>query len=105
MAVKIKVGEVYTEIKTGVSAKKGKWGCAVARAEKGYDRITIWFTNPEDIPDDTYAVRLVEITESYTENKEVNGKWYTQYNARARVEAVEGGAVATELNEEGDLPF
>ena len=104
MAVKVKVGDVYTEIKMGVSAKKGKWGFATARAEKGYDRITIWFTNPEDIPEDTYAVRVAELTETYTENKEVKGKWYTQYNARAKVESVEGGAVAVELDEEG-VPF
>ena len=103
MAVKVKVGDIYTEIKTGESAK-GKWGFAVARAEKGYDRITIWFTNPEDIPSDSYAVRVESIEETYTENKQVNGNWYTQYNARAKVESVEGGAVAVELDEEG-VPF
>ena len=103
MAVQVKVGDVYTEIKTGASAK-GQWGQAIARAEKGYDRVTIWFTNAQDIPDGTYAVRVAEITEVGTQNKLVNGVWYTQYYARARVEAVEGGAVAVDL-EEGDVPF
>ena len=103
MAVKVKVDDVYTEIKMGASAK-GQWGQAIARAEKGYDRVTIWFNNPEDIPEDTYAVRVAEITEVGTENKQVNGKWYTQYYARAKVESVEGGATAIDLEEEG-LPF
>lgn len=106
MAVQVKVGDVYTEIKTGATAK-GQWGQAVARAEKGYDRITIWFTNAHEIPEGTYAVRVAEITEVATQNKlnPKDNKWYTQYYARAKVEAVEGGAVATELNEEGELPF
>lgn len=103
MAVKVKVGDVYTEIKMGTTSK-GKWGCATARAEKGYDRVTIWFANPDDIPEDTYAICVKEIKEIYTVNKEVNGKWYTQYNALATVESVEGGAVAVDLGDEG-LPF
>ena len=103
MAVTVKVGEVYTEIKTGTSAK-GKWGNATARAEKGYDRITIWFTNPEEIPEDVYAVMVNEIKEVGTLNKQVDGKWYTQYYARARVSVVEGGATEVDIEDEG-LPF
>ena len=103
MAVTVKVGDIFTEVKTGSTAK-GAWGQAIARAEKGYDRITIWFTNPLEVPEGTYAVQVEEITEVGTMNKQVNGKWYTQYNARAKVKAVEGGATPVELGDEG-LPF
>ena len=104
MSVQVKVGDVYTELKMGVSAK-GQWGFATARAEKGYDRITIWFTNPENIPEDTYAVRVAEITEVGTQNKQLkDGRWVTQYYARAKMESVEGGAVAVSLDDEG-VPF
>ena len=103
MAVKVKTDEIYTEIKQGVGAK-GSWGFAIARAEKGYDRITIWFANPEDIPEGTYAIKVDEIKEVATENKQVNGKWYTQYNIRAKVSPVEGGAEPIDLGDEG-VPF
>lgn len=103
MAVKVKVGDIFTDIKTGVGAK-GAWGLANARAEKGYDRITISFSNPEDISEGTYAVSVDEITEAYTVNKEANGKWYTQYYIRAKVSAVEGGAEPTTIDDEG-VPF
>lgn len=103
MAVKLKVDDVYTEIKQGVGSK-GRWGFATARAEKGYDRITVWFANPDDIPEGAYAVKVDEITEVGTENKQVNGKWYTQYYIRAKVSTVEGGAVPTEIEDIG-VPF
>ena len=102
MAVAVKVGDIYTEVKTGATAK-GTWGSAIARAEKGYDRITIWFTNADEIPEGTFAIKVDEITEVGTQNKQVDGQWYTQYFARAKVSAVEGGATAIDL-EEG-LPF
>ena len=105
MAVKVKVGDIFTDIKVGVGAK-GAWGLANARAEKGYDRITIWFANPEDIPDGTYAIRVDEIEEVSIVNKldKQSGKWYTQYHAKAKVSAVEGGAEPTTLDDEG-VPF
>ena len=103
MAVKVKADDIYTEIKQGVGAK-GSWGFAIARAEKGYDRITIWFANPEDIPEGTYAISVDAIEEAAITNKQVDGKWYTQYNITAKVSAVEGGAKPTTLEDEG-VPF
>lgn len=103
MAVKVKVGDVYTDIKMGVGAK-GAWGQVTANADKGTDKILVWFTNAEEIPNDTYAVEIVSIEETDLIPKQYNGQWYKNFSVQAKVKAVEGGATAIDLEEEG-LPF
>lgn len=103
MAVSVKVGDVFPDIKTGVGAK-GAWGNVVAKAEKGSDRITIWFANPQDIPDGTFAVSIDEITEVRQSAHQYNGNWIKDYIITAKVSAVEGGANPIDLAE-GDVPF
>lgn len=101
MAVEVKVGDVYTEVKVGSNAH-GSWGGAMAHADKGTDRINIWFTNPEDVPEGTFAVEVLEIVSVNLKAQNYNGQWYKKYSVQARVKPVEGGAVAVDLD---DNPF
>ena len=103
MGLTVKVGEVYTEIKRGTSAK-GEYAFATARAEKGTDRISIFFSNPEEIPEDVYAVSVDEIKDVSVTSKQYNGNWYKNISINAKVSAVDGGANPIDL-EEGELPF
>ena len=103
MAVKVKVGDIYTEIKRGTSAR-GSYGIATAKAEKGSDKISIFFSNPNDISDDTYAIEVEEILDASVTAKQIDGKWFKNYSVTAKVKPVEGGAVATEITDDG-LPF
>lgn len=103
MALTVKVGEVYTDIKRGTSAK-GDYAFAVAKAEKGSDKITIFFSNPLDVPEDAYAIRIDEIKETTLSAKQYNGNWYKNVSITAKVSPVDGGAEAIVLDDEG-LPF
>lgn len=103
MGLTVKVGEVYTEIKRGVSAK-GEYAFATARAEKGSDKISIFFSNPSEIPETAYAVSIDEIQDVTVSAKQVNGNWYKNFSITAKVSAVEGGATAIDIAE-GDVPF
>ena len=107
MAVTVKPGEIYADVSMGVSAK-GRWGKALAKAEKGYDKITIWFSNADDLPDEVYAVAIDEINEvelSHSRSKD-GTKWFDNFTCRAKVHAVEGGAVAVDLFESDEgVPF
>ena len=103
MAVSVKVGDVYPDIKVGVGAK-GAWGNVTVKAEKGSDRITVWFSNAVDIPEGTFAVQIDEILEVKQSAHQYNGNWIKDYMVNAKVHAVEGGATPIDLTDEG-LPF
>lgn len=103
MAVGVKVGDIYPDIKRGVSAKKGEWAYVVAKAEKGSDKLTIWFANPQDIPEGTFAVEVKEILEARQTAHQYNGAWVKDYAIRAVVSPVEGGATA--MDTEDYCPF
>lgn len=107
MAVMVSVGDVYTEIKRGVSAK-GEWAIAIARAEKGYDAITVSIDNPQDLPEECYAIRVDEIKNAFikkTKSKD-GSRWFVNYYCTAVCSSVEGGAVETDpfANDDG-VPF
>lgn len=101
MAVEVKVGDVYTEVKIG-SNSHGPWGNATAHADKGTDKIIIWFSNAEDVPEGTYAVEVEEIKSANLKANNYNGTWYKTYSVQAKVKPVEGGATAIDLD---DTPF
>lgn len=103
MALTVKVGEVYTDIRRGASAK-GEYAFATAKAERGSDKISIFFSNPQDIPEDAFAVSIDEITDVSISAKQVNGQWYKNYSITAKVSAVEGGANPIDIAD-GDVPF
>lgn len=104
MGLIVKVGDVYTEIKRGTSAK-GEYAFAIARAEKGTDRISVFFDNISDIPETAYAVKVDEIKDVSISAKQINGNWYKNYSITAKVSSVEGGAVETNPFEDGSVPF
>lgn len=105
MAVKVKVGEVYTEPKFGTGAK-GTWGYVKVNADKGTDSMMVWFTNASDIPQDSYAVQIDSIEEVNLTSKNYNGKWYKNYSVNAKVSSVEGGANPINIDINGDdIPF
>lgn len=103
MGLTVKVGEVYTEIKRGTSAK-GEYAYVTAKAEKGSDKISVFFANPEDVPEDAYAVSIDEIQDVTVSSKQYNGNWYKNISINAKVSAVDGGANPIDLAE-GELPF
>ena len=103
MALKVKVGDVYTDPKFGEN-NKGRYGFCTAKAEKGSDKIAIFFSNIDDIPDDTFAVEIVSIEDANISAKRVGENWYKNFGITAKVKAVEGGANPIDLAE-GDVPF
>lgn len=94
MSVTLKTGDVVNAklMKSG-QGQKGPWAFVQKKAEKGYDTITIWAVNPDDIKD-AGAVKVLSIEEASITNtkKETPSgpKWYTNYNVRAKLEKVEG---------------
>ena len=102
MGVKVNVGDVYTEIKRGTNAK-GEWGLAIAKADRGTDKISISIANLDDVPEDTYAVQIDEILGVEITVKKVNDKFFKNFTARCKVTPVEGGA--SPINLEEGVPF
>lgn len=91
MAVKIANGEIISgKVRSGESAK-GEWAFTVAKAEKGYDQISIWATNPQDVQGAS-AVKIVSIESASITNQRKEGaegtKWYTNYSVTAKLERV-----------------
>lgn len=102
MAITVKVGDEYPEIKKGMGSK-GEWGYVTAKAEKGSDKILIWFANPEEVPEDAFAVRIDEIVDAKVSAKQYNNQWYKTYAITAKVSAIDGGADPLDLDE--GVPF
>ena len=97
----VKVGDEYPEIKRGVGAK-GEYAF-VTVGEKS-DKISVFFNNPESVPEGTYGIRIKAITEVSVSNRQYNGNWYKNFSVNADVEPLEGGANPIDIGE-GDLPF
>ncbi len=94
MSVILKIGDVVNakDMRSG-NGQKGPWAFVQKKAEKGYDTITIWASNPEMV-NGAGAVKVLSIEEASVTNTKkdtpAGPKWYTNYNVRAKLEKVEG---------------
>lgn len=94
MAVTVKKGEIYPakEMKSGVG-KRGEWALLSVKAEKGYDKIDIWATNPADVKG-AGAVKIVDFEAASITNQKKETpegiKWYIHYSVNAKLEPVTG---------------
>ena len=78
----VKQSVSLAEAKSGESSK-GIWMFVPVKAEKGYDRITLWVRNSEEARYFTGEAKVkeilsVSITKTQSRDK---SQWYTQYNA------------------------
>lgn len=95
MSIKIKAGEVYKcpDLRRGESGK-GEWAFFKLNAQKGFDCINVWASNPGEIKG-AQAVRVVRIdtVELRARLDERSQKWYKDYNVTATLEkaAANGG--------------
>lgn len=125
MSVTVKVGDVLSmaEAHFGESAR-GLWGTVAKKADKGYDRISIWFNNPEAVRN-AQTVQIVSIDSVAIRNRKYTAqdgsqKWATDYTVNATVKdagaeraVIQGAAQAfsdavndfAQMSGETDFPF
>ena len=87
MAVTVKAGETYPakDFRTGRGAK-GAWALFKVKAEKGYDTINIWATNPEGLENAAgLKVKRIETVELKARLDEKTNRWYRDYNITAEL--------------------
>ena len=88
--VNIKTGEtIKGKSRSGVSSK-GEYFLIEKKAEKGYDKVTVWASNPGDVQGAT-AVKVAKINDisfGHRQNKQ-DGKWYPECSVHAELTAVE----------------
>ena len=93
--IEIKVGGniPLNESRSG-SSGKGDWFLVPVKAEKGYDRVTVWATNPKEAA----GINMVAEVESIksvklTARQGKDGKWYPEYSVNAKLKQAGQGAV------------
>ena len=93
MAFKVEKGQTVSlaEAKSG-EGQKGIWMFVPVKAEKGYDRITLWVNNAEEARYFTGEAKIKDITAvsiSHTQSKDKT-KWYDQYSANVTLDGRNG---------------
>ena len=91
--VKVSVGDVLNlaDARYGTRAKDGgKWGFCNVKAETGYDKIQVWFQNPE-VAEGKQAVEVVAIMGVKLSNRKYKGKdgqdkWGVDYSVEVTVQ-------------------
>lgn len=93
--IEVKVGGTIplNESRSG-SSGKGDWYLVPVKAEKGYDRVTVWATNPKEAA----TFRTVAVIDSIksvklTARQGKDGKWYPEYSIDAKLKQAGQGAV------------
>lgn len=95
MSIKLKAGEVYPcpDMRRGES-DKGAWAFFKLKAEKGYDFMNVWASNPEDIKG-AKAVRIAKVNQVELKARfdERSQKWFRDLNVTCTLEkaAEDGG--------------
>lgn len=88
--VKLEIGKEYSisEAKKGESAK-GPYFMFNVKAEKGYDKITVWASNPSEASGFSGSAKVVKIEDvsiTATKKQSPQGeKWFTNYNVTAKL--------------------
>ena len=87
--VAVKVGETINGRSRCGTSSKGEYFLIEKKAEKGYDKVTVWATNPGDVQGAT-AVKVASIKDvcfGHRQNK-ADGKWYPECSIHAELTAV-----------------
>lgn len=92
--ITLKAGSIIpvTEARSG-EGQRGAWYKVDARAEKGYDKITVWATNPSDAKNIQGAAEIVKITSVTLTGHSYNGRWYSDYTINAELKQAGQGAI------------
>lgn len=103
MAVNVKPSEVYacTDLRSGDS-QRGAWAFFKVKAQKGYDTINIWATNPDAIKG-AQAAKVIRIdnVELKARLNEKNGQWYKDFNVTCTLERASADAVTVKEGKSG----
>ena len=87
----VKEGEIIKskKIRKGVSAK-GEYFLIEKKAEKGYDKINVWASNPGDVQNAS-AVKVVKVEQVRFAHKQNpnSGQWTPEVSVTAQLTAVE----------------
>ena len=120
MAFKVEKGQTVSlaEAKSGESSR-GVWMFVPVKADKGYDRITLWVSNCEEARYFTGEAKVKDILSvsiSKTQSRDKT-QWFTQYNAEVILDGKNGNKETADrgLNtfdsfmdipdDDGGLPF
>lgn len=89
--VEVKVGNEFkvAGAYTGKTNKGAYWKQNVC-AEKGYDKIAVWATNPDEAARITGMAKVESIQSVKLGAHQYNGKWYPDYTVNAKL--VQGSA-------------
>ena len=87
--VSVKAGEVYSteEKKVGVSSH-GKYLMFPVKAEKGYDKFTVWANGVSKELEQADSARVKTILEVKISARKHNDKWISNYDVVAELEPV-----------------
>ena len=86
--VQLKVGDKVSleDKRTGTNDKGNTWMMFHVKAEKGYDRITVWVRNADFAKNLTEA-EIESIESVAIKNTMKNDKWYTDYTVNVRLKS------------------
>ena len=91
--IQVKVGQTIdcTNARFGMRQDGKPWGLAEVKADKGYDKLTVWFNNP-DVAKGRSQVEIIAISSAKMSNRRYTGKdgvekWVTDYSVDATVKA------------------
>jgi len=93
VAIKISVGDKLnvSNARFGTRQNGGQWGFVDVKPEKGYDRITAWFVNPDDAKGrqqvEVVAINSVKLGARKYTDKSGQEKWATEYSVDVTIKA------------------
>ena len=90
------------------TSNKGEYFKVIVKAEKGYDKIDVWATNPKEAMGIVGMAKIAGIASAKVTAHQYNGKWYTDYVVEAKL--VQGAAeepafLIPEDVDDAELPF
>ena len=107
--VEIKVGnEIPVAGAVKGTSNKGEYFKVGVKAQKGYDRIDVWATNPKEAMNITGMAKVAAIASVKLGAHQYNGKWYSDYIVNAKL--AQGAAEAQDFMmpeevDDAELPF
>ena len=107
--IELKVGQEIP-VTTAVKGKsnKGAYFKAEVKADRGYDKIQVWATNPDEAANIIGMAKIAEIKSVKLSAHQYKDKWYPDYmiNAKLTQGATEvPDFLDPETVDEADLPF
>jgi len=86
--VQLKVGDKVdlSDKRTGTNSKGNSWMMFHVKAEKGYDRLTVWVRNA-DFAKNMAEAEIESIESVAIKNTQKNDKWYTDYTVNVTLKS------------------